>query len=138
MPPAGFLAKAGHTVVGYEQFALGHNRGSSHGTSRIIRHAYPDRLYTQMMGDAYPPWAELEAEAQEELFVRCADLLIGPPDHPRLVETRDALEYVGLPYEQIGGEAVAERFPAFRLAPGEVALYQKESGVLRAARCVLA
>jgi sarcosine oxidase len=132
------LAKAGHTVVGYEQFALGHSRGSSHGESRIIRYAYPDRLYTEMMGDAYPLWADLEEEAGEELFVRCGGLQIGPPGHPRLVEMRKSLEAVGLPYEQLGPEATRERFPAFRLTPDEAGLYQKDSGFLRASRCVLA
>jgi sarcosine oxidase len=132
------LAKARHEVVGYEQFRLGHDRGSSHGESRIIRYTYPDRLYTQMMGDAYPLWADLEAEAGEELFVRCGGLLIGPPDHPRLAETRTALEFVGLSYEQLGPEAARERFSAVRLGEGEVALFQAESGFLRSTRCVLA
>ena len=132
------LAKAGHLVVGYEQFKVGHTRGSSHGESRIIRYTYPDRLYTEMMSDAYPLWAELEAEAGEELFVRCGGLLMGPPDDSRLVETRDALEFVGLPYEQFGPEATAERFPAVRIEPNEVALFQKDSGFLRSTRVVLA
>ena len=132
------LAQAGHSVVGYEQFNIGHTRGSSHGESRIIRYTYPDRLYTEMMSDAYPLWADLEAEAGEEVFVRCGGLLMGPPDDPRLVETRDALEFVGLAYEQFGPEATAERFPAVRIEPGEVALFQKDSGFLRSTRIVLA
>ena len=132
------LAKAGHSVVGYERFHIGHTWGSSHGESRIIRYTYPDRLYTEMMGDAYPLWADLEAEAGEELFVRCGGLLFGPEKHPRLTETRDALEYVGLPYETFSPEAATERFPAVRLTSGEAAIYQKDSGFLRSARVVRA
>lgn len=132
------LAKAGHTVVGYEQFTLGHNRGSSHGESRIIRYTYPDQLYTEMMGDAYPLWAALEEEAGEGLFVRCGGLQIGPPDHFRLVETRKSLEAVDLSYEELSPEATRERFPAFHLNPDEVGLFQKDSGFLRSTRCVLA
>jgi monomeric sarcosine oxidase len=132
------LAKAGHTAVGFEQFSLGHGYGSSHGESRIIRYTYPDRLYTVMMGDAYPLWAELEAEANEELFVRCGGLLLGSPDHPRLTQTVDALDEQGLAYEWLLPEPLAERFPAMRLEPGEGALFQKESGFLRSTRCVLA
>ena len=34
------LATRGHSVVGLEQFELGHSRGASHDTSRILRHSY--------------------------------------------------------------------------------------------------
>ena len=86
-----FLAEARHTAVGYEQFRVGHTNGSSHGESRIIRYTYPDLLYTQMMGDAYPLWASLESAAGEELFVRCGGLLFGPDGHPRISDTESAL-----------------------------------------------
>ena len=65
-----FLAQAGHEVIGFEQFQVGHDRGSSHGESRIIRHAYADSLYTELMGDAYPLWKQLESDAGEELLDR--------------------------------------------------------------------
>ena len=54
-----FLAAAGHKVTGYERFEIGHKRGSSHGNSRIIRYAYPDPLYTNLMTAAFPLWEEL-------------------------------------------------------------------------------
>ena len=34
------LARRGHSVLGLEQFELGHHRGASHDTSRILRHSY--------------------------------------------------------------------------------------------------
>lgn len=34
------LARRGLKVLGLEQFTLAHDRGSSHGESRIIRQAY--------------------------------------------------------------------------------------------------
>ncbi|MBC7809113.1 MAG: N-methyl-L-tryptophan oxidase [Akkermansiaceae bacterium] len=132
------LAKAGHTVVGYEQFRVGHTRGSSHGESRIIRYTYPDPLFTGMMGDAYPLWAGLESEAREELFVRCGGVLIAPEGHADLRDTRESIESAGLPFEELTPGETAARFPAFRLAADEIALYQKDSGFLRATRCVRA
>ena len=132
------LAKAGHTVVGYEQFAFGHAWGSSHGASRIIRYTYPDPLYTQLMEDAYPLWNALEAEAEERLLVRCGGLLFGRTGSDFLQKTRASLERVGLPYEELSPRAVSERFPALHLSEGETALFQRESGFLRSSRCVLA
>ncbi len=132
------LAKAGHRVVGYEQFRVGHLRGSSHGESRIIRHAYADPVYTRLMGDAYPLWVGLEAEAGEELFVRCGGLLIAPQGHDDLRETRESVLSAGLPMEELTPDEIRARFPAFRLEADEVALYQKDGGFLRATRCVRA
>ncbi|MDX1935400.1 MAG: N-methyl-L-tryptophan oxidase [Capsulimonadales bacterium] len=132
------LAKAGHTVIGYERFTPGHTRGSSHGESRIIRYTYPDRLFTEMMGDAYPLWDELQEEAGEELFVRCGGLVLGRPDDPLVADSRDALAAVRLPYEELSPAAIADRFPAIHLRDGEIGLYQKDSGFLRSERCVLA
>lgn len=132
------LAKAGHVVVGYEQFRVGHRLGSSHGESRIIRYTYPDLLFTEMMGDAYPLWEGLEREAQEELFVRCGGVLIGPERHSDLRETRASIAAAGLPFQEMSASETQNRFPAFRLEPDEIALYQKDSGFLRATRCVRA
>lgn len=132
------LARAGADVTGFEQFEVGHTRGSSHGESRIIRYTYPDRLYTSMMADAYRLWAELEGEAGEELFVRCGGLYFGPDGHPEMEGVRDSLDDAGLPYETLGPAEVCRRHPAIRLTPNEYAFYQPESGFLRAARCVQA
>lgn len=132
------LARAGHRVVGYEQFALGHDRGSSHGESRVIRYAYHDRLYTEMMGDAYPLWEALQAEAGEELLVRCGGVTFGPAEHPEMRATEDALRAAGVPCQLLSAAAFAERQPALRLRPGENALLQSDAGFLRAASCVRA
>lgn len=133
-----FLAQAGHETVGFEQFTVGHDRGSSHGDSRIIRYTYPDPLYTRLMADAYPLWDALEREANEELFVRCGGLFIGRPEHSDMAETARSLAENGLPYEMLSPKEVRERYPAFRLQPHERALFQQSSGFLRAGRCVLA
>ena len=41
------LARAGRSVVPLEQFAIGHDRGSSHGSSRIFRLSYADPYYVR-------------------------------------------------------------------------------------------
>ena len=45
------LAQRGHEVTVYEQFELGHKRGSSHGTSRIFRLNYPDERFVRRVND---------------------------------------------------------------------------------------
>lgn len=133
-----FLARSGHNAVGYEQFHIGHVHGSSHGESRIIRYTYPDVLFTQMMSDAYQLWFELEKEAEEELFVRCGGLYFGDQNDQDVLATEQSMIESNLPYERLTPEQVKEKYPAFHLYPNEMAIFQKDSGFLRATRCVQA
>ena len=75
------LARRGVRACAVERFAIAHDRGSSHGDTRIIRKAYlehPD--YVPLLHRAYALWEELEAEGGEELFARVGLLLAGDPE----------------------------------------------------------
>lgn len=133
---ARFLARAGHEAVGFEQFEIGHAHGSSHGESRIIRYTYSDEIYTRMMGEAYPLWQELQAEAGEELLIRTGGLFFGDGNGPLLTAARAALDQNQVPYEWLDAAEARRRFPALRLAETEAALYQPDMGYLRATDCV--
>jgi sarcosine oxidase len=135
---ARFLARAGHEVVGFEQFVVGHARGSSHGESRIIRYTYADELYTRLMGEAYPLWRELADEAGEELLVRTGGVFFGDKASSVLASARAALDGSQVPYEWLEANEAQRRFPALRLAPTEAALFQPDMGYLRATDCVRA
>jgi len=135
---ARFLAAAGHQVVGFERFHLDHDRGSSYGGSRIIRKVYPDALYASLMELAYPLWHALERESGESLFLRCGGFFFGPEGHPEMAATEGALQQVGVPYERLSAGQAHERFTPFRLRPDEYGIFEPESGLLRASRCVLA
>ena len=51
------LAKRGRHVLGIEQFTRAHEKGSSHGRSRVIRKAYfEDPRYVPLLIDAYRGW----------------------------------------------------------------------------------
>ncbi|CAF0749125.1 unnamed protein product [Didymodactylos carnosus] len=133
-----YLARSGHIVIGYEQFEIGHQKGSSHGESRIIRYTYPDILYTEMMSDAYKLWNELENEANETLFVKCGGLYFGAEDCSDVLITEKALIDTNLPYKRLTAEETTQHYPAVHLKSNEIALYQADSGYLRATKCVLA
>ena len=135
---ARFLARAGHEVVVFEQFEVGHTQGSSHGESRIIRYTYADEVYTRMMGEAYPLWRALEEEAGEHLLARTGGVFFGASGGPVLAAAQAALEGNGVPYEMLPASEARHRFPALRLADKETALYQPDMGYLRATACVKA
>ena len=52
------LSRRGLRVLGLEQFELGHDRGASHDTSRILRHSYHTPGYVRLTFDAYRDWAD--------------------------------------------------------------------------------
>lgn len=135
---ARFLAREGHAVTVLEQFELDHDRGSSYGTSRIIRKTYTDGFYTALMREAYPLWDELEREAGEPLFARTGGLFFGPTGHPELAAIRRALGDNGVPFEEMDPAACARRFPGLRLLAEESGLFEPEAGFLRASACVRA
>ena len=61
-------AERGMDVVVLEAFQPGHRNGSSHGSARIFRRAYPDPLYVRLTGRAGILWRQLEDEAGETLL----------------------------------------------------------------------
>ena len=89
-------ARAGSVVL-LEQFELGHDRGSSHGTSRIFRLNYPDERFVRLAQAADAAWRELEQESGTTLIERVGSLDIGPI----AAETGRALAACGVPYETL-------------------------------------
>ncbi len=133
-----FLAQNGYEAVGFEQFQVGHTRGSSHGESRIYRLTYPDPRYTRLMREALPLWQALEREVGEELIVPCGVLWFGKPTSAELNQIIESLRQEGASFEILDAQGVANRVPALRLKADEIALFQAEGGFLRASACVRA
>src|ERR1700733_7433328 len=74
------LAQRGQRVLGLEQFAVGHDQGSSHGHTRIIRQAYYEHpAYVPLVRRAYEGWYDLEQGQGAHLLTSCPCLTVGPP-----------------------------------------------------------
>lgn len=124
------LAQRGLDVTLYEQFDLDHNRGSSHGASRIFRLSYPEVDWVRMAQEALPLWRDLEAASGLQLlelngiieFVR-----------GRGEGSRRALEQAGAQLELLDGDEVARRFPMVRPPEGSTGVFQADAGIVRAA-----
>lgn len=126
------LAATGHEVIGFEQFDIDHDLGSSFGDSRIIRRVYPDTLYTDMMADSYALWDTLQAEfPNEELIRRHGGLFLGLESHPILQQAHQALIASKVDFEYLTAHQCRDRFPAFHLHPEEVALFEPSMGYVR-------
>src|SRR6476660_9722414 len=75
------LARRGQSVLALEQFPFVHNRGSSHGHTRIIRRAYYEHpAYVPLVQSAFERWYDLEQRSGKHLLTECPCLSIGQPD----------------------------------------------------------
>ena len=76
------LAARGQRVLGLEQYTEAHDRGSSHGGSRIIRMTlYKERGYVRLLHRAFELWRQLERQSGESLLTITGGLAMGRPDH---------------------------------------------------------
>jgi sarcosine oxidase len=127
------LARRGVRVVGIEQFASGHDRGSSHGETRIIRLGYFEHpSYVSLVRAAIPLWRALERESGKALLHVTGILEMGAPDSTLVAGTLRSAQTHGLPHETLDAAEVARRFPAFVLPPHFVGVFQPDGGILAA------
>ncbi len=131
------LAKSGADVLVLEQFQRGHTFGSSHGETRIIRFFYDKPFYTELMKTAYAEWRDLESISGKSLLFITGSVGIGTKGNPYGRATRQSLDAAGIESEWWDAAQLAGRFPQFRLMGDMDILYQKDTGFLHAAECVL-
>jgi sarcosine oxidase len=133
------LAARGKRVLGLEQFTPGHDRGSSHGDSRIIRQAYfEDPAYVPLLMRTYELWRRLERESGERLLHRTGGLMIGSERSEIFAGSLRSARAYGLPHQLLTADEIRRRYPALRPAPDDRALYEEEAGVLNPEACVWA
>lgn len=128
------LASRGVPVMLFEQFGLGHDRGSSHGATRIFRFSYRDPYYVRMAVLASEAWDRLAAEAGEDLLIRTGGLDAGPGAQ----DCAAALAECGVGHAWLTGGQVRDAYPGIAARPGERMLFQPDSGVCLAGRTVAA
>jgi sarcosine oxidase len=127
------LAARGKRVLGLERFAPGHDRGSSHGRTRIIRLGYYEHpSYVPLLRRAYELWRELEATVGRKLLHVTGIAEIGPPEGTLVKGTLASSRLHDLRHETLAAGEFMRRFPAFRLPPDYVAVVQPDGGFVEA------
>ncbi|NNC79681.1 MAG: N-methyl-L-tryptophan oxidase, partial [Acidimicrobiales bacterium] len=130
----------GVSVVGIEQFSPGHDRGSSHGNSRLFRVAcleHPNLV--TLARTSRDLWRELESLSGQPLLTTTGSITIGSPSSP---EVRDALLAAGqhnLDVERLTDAEVATRYPHHAdIASSHVGVVDPEAGILRPEAAIVA
>ena len=131
------LARRGLKVVGLEQAAPGHEGGSSHGESRIIRTSYFEHpSYVALVRAAFENWRALEAETGQSLITPTGILEIGHRGSDLVASTMASIDEHELRHELLTGREASKRFPAFALPDDWEGVFQPDAGILAADRAI--
>jgi sarcosine oxidase len=128
------LAARGTEVAVVERDTAPSEHGSSHGSARIFRYAYPDPFYTGLVDQARARFSELERLAGQQLITPGGALDFGARRDPR--QLAGVLDEVGIEHELLPAAVAAERWPGINFDTD--VLWQPGGGVIDAESTVLA
>jgi sarcosine oxidase len=119
------LRERGAEVTVHERFGLDHDRGSSHGRTRIFRVAYPEPHWIRFAQEAYAGWQELDPDLLG--LYGLIELVADPA-----LTSAPALEECGVTYRLLDRDEV--RAHGANLPDGWAALHIADAGVVFADR----
>lgn len=70
-------------------------------------------------------------------MIKTGQLDLGLPHTRSLKELAESMEAAKIAYERLNAQEIQQRFPQFQLPPQMEALYQADTGILKASQCVL-
>ncbi len=131
------LAARGLRVLGLEQFGFVHDRGSSHGHTRIIRTAYFEHPgYVPVLQRAWGRWYDLEQASGVHLLTECGCLNIGRHDGDLVRGVQHSAKEHGLLIDVCDALEMQSRFPQFEFGEEYQGVYEHQAGSLHVEECV--
>ncbi|MFF2851177.1 N-methyl-L-tryptophan oxidase [Streptomyces sp. NPDC058001] len=133
------LSARGARVLGLEKFGPAHNKGSSHGGSRITRQSYfEDPAYVPLLLRAYELYEQVERDTGREVATLCGGVMVGRPESRTVAGSLLSARQWDLPHELLDAREIRRRFPTLTPRDDEVALYEARAGLLRPENTVAA
>lgn len=125
-------AESGAKALGIEQLAPANLRGSSHGHSRIFRHAYFEHAdYVPLLRHSTARFESLERQSGASLLRRCGMLLMGGSASAIVQGALDSARRWDLCVEALDATALRERFPWFVVAHDAIGAFEADAGIVR-------
>jgi sarcosine oxidase len=134
---ASALALRGARVVALDPHPPGHDRGSSHGESRIFRLAYFEHpSYVPLARAARDAWHDLERRSGQTVLNVTGIVEAGHPESAIVQGSLAASRLHGLAHEVFSGRDLGARYPQFHLPADWLAVYQPDGGFLHSERAL--
>jgi sarcosine oxidase len=125
-----YSSESGRSVVGLEQFPIGHLRGESEDHSRIIRLSYHTPRYVRFAQAAYDAWHAVEDDIGHAILTLCGGIDLWPtPSALRLDDYTRSMDECGVGYESMTAGEVMAAWPQFRLTDDVTGVYQHAGGI---------
>jgi sarcosine oxidase len=129
---AATLALRGFRVTGVEQFAPLHERGSSHGDTRIFRRVpHEGDDYVKMASASFDGWRAWNGMSRDKLFVECGGIDAGPEQSKLVQAAEDLCVQYDQRFEAMSGGAFNRRHSHYNLPADWRVVYQASSGFVR-------
>ncbi len=132
-------ARRGAKVLGLDRFPPAHDRGSSHGQTRLIRQAYfehPD--YVPLLLRAYELWETLQSEFGEQLYFETGVLEAGPDDGELVPGVLQSASQHDLEIDHLTPQEARARWPQYWIPDNFDVVFERRAGFLMVERCVQA
>ncbi len=104
------LARRGRRVIGLDRFEHGHDRGSSHGTERILRIPYTDETHVNMALASLEGWHRIERDADTALLTPTGGIDAGSTEELDALQSQ--CERAGVTVIRLTASEAAARFTA--------------------------
>lgn len=128
------LAARGHDVALLERSTPANDAGSSHGSARIFRYAYPEEFYTGLVQEAKVGWEELARLSGKQLITPTGAVDYGAIREPERLAA--VLAARGIDHELLSPEEANHRWP--QIAFDTQVLWHPDAGVIDAHESVAA
>ncbi|MEC0128949.1 N-methyl-L-tryptophan oxidase [Paenibacillus pabuli] len=132
-----FLSKSGKNTLLVDSFDPPHNKGSHHGETRIIRHAYGEgENYVPLALKAQELWNDLEKMTGKQLFLPTGVLNVGYEKTDFIQNMISSSKTYSLPLEILDSMEVNKRWPGITLPNNYIGCFEPTSGVLKCEECI--
>jgi sarcosine oxidase len=128
------LTSQGHEVTILERSTPANDAGSSHGSARIFRYAYPEDFYTRLVLESKAGWDELARLSGKQLITPTGAVDYGSTRQPERLAS--VLAANGVEHELLSPEEARSRWP--QIAFDTNVLWHPGAGVIDAETAVTA
>jgi len=131
------LSQRGARVLGLDPRPPCHAQGSSHGHTRVFRHAYfehPD--YVPLLRQATATFERWEQSSGVPLLHRAGVLVMGPRGSPAVVGSQEAARLHNLEVRALGPSELQAAYPQFKARSDTEAVFEPDAGFVRVEQAI--
>src|SRR5690625_1818770 len=133
------LSQKNVSVIGFEQYGLGHDRAAAGGETRIFRTSYKEGSeYVPILQEAYIQWQKLEEETNTNLLKLNGGLTIGKTHSISIKNVVESIDKYNLECDILDYQDAIKRFPQHHLSPDETMILDHKAGYLYSQLSIMA